>query len=175
MFVRGIWDAVVGPLKSAHTPLSSSFAGKRWRLPSVLLLLAWQRASLWEMSLCMRRPREHLSTCCGLPALRGEHCPPKKKLLQNLRSPFQHSLFPAASISQAKMGWGGRVRYCKLFPPAMTVYIWLLSKSRGYSETRVWFEGGAELPTSLGCRQIDVQHLEQLAGLCLSAEHPRFS
>lgn len=95
------------------------------------------RVSLWEMSLCTRRPRERLSPRCGLPALPGVHRLPKKKLLQNLRSPFQHSLFPAASISQAKMGWGGRVRYCKLFPPAMTVYIWLLSNSRVYSETKV--------------------------------------
>ena len=70
--------------------------------------------------------------------------PSQIKLLQGLKSPFQHCLFPAASVPGAKMGWGEGVRYCNLFPPAMTVYTWLLSNSRGYSEARVWPERGAE-------------------------------
>ena len=132
-----------------------------WRLPSVLLLAkgfagsepgheeartAWQ-SSMW-------------ATCAAWSAL-----PTQIKLLQSLRSPFQHAPFPAASISQAKMGWGGGMRYCNLFPPAMTAYAWLLSNSRGYSGARLWLERGAELPAALECPQVTTQCLEQLAGL----------
>lgn len=88
-----------------------------------------------------------------------------KQAPAGLRSPFPHCLFPAASTPRAKMGWGGGARYRNLFPPALTEYRWVLSTSRGYSEARVWPGRGMELPAALGCPQIRVQHLEQLAGL----------
>lgn len=91
----------------------------------------------------MGRPGQHSSPWCGLPMLPRSASPSQIKLLQGLRSPFQHCLFPAASVPRAKMGWGGGVRYCNLFPPAMTAYTWLVSNSRGCSEAGVWPERGA--------------------------------
>lgn len=110
--------------------------------------------------------------------------PSQIKLLQSLRSPFQHGFFPAASISQAKMGWGGGVRYCNLFPPAVTAYTWLLSDRGGFLEARVWPEKGSRAPHCSGVPSYQCTTpgtaggaqavLSTRAALLPSAEHPGF-